>query len=525
MTEIHFECVQRNKEHARTILQWRNDPETLRMSFHQQPKEWESFYREFCEEYFNFPDLPPLFAWTNGQRVAFLRFRPVQHPLGKIRRCCDISINVLPAVRGKGVGTQILKEVQHWVRQQGYDDVYAEVKVENAPSRKAFEAAGFELIDEVEKEIFDTGESVVICRYLAPLREGVILRDKVLIIAEAGSNWRMGTPKRDLAMAKALIEMAAEAGVDAVKFQTYRPETIYVPNAGKSNYLSEAGIEEEMAVMFEDLAMPYEMVPRLAEMCQAKVQFMSSAFSPDDFAAVDPYVTLHKIASYEIGHIHLLTLAAKSGKPLLLSTGAATEEDIAWGVNTFYQQGGRDLTLLQCTACYPARPEALHLRTLPWLQKRFGVEVGLSDHSPHPVYAPVAAVALGAKVIEKHVTLDKALPGPDHAFAITPSELKEMVTAIRQAEKMVGQLPQYEVKGIDPPRTGVASLCAPRHSGSQTNQKRRSILRGYEYRDFATGRAATGRSSTLYCRDRWQKSSARYPAGAGTEAGRLEIIV
>lgn len=486
MTEIHFECVQRNTSHAEIILQWRNDPETRRMSFHRQPKVWESFYREFCEEYFNFPDLPPLFAWADGQRAAFLRFRPVQHPQGKIRRCCDISINVPPAERGRGVGTHVLKEVQSWVRQQGYDDLYAEVKVENAASRKAFEAAGFRLLDEVEKEIFDTGESVKICRYLVPLREERIQRDKVLIIAEAGSNWRMGTPKRDLAMAKALIEMAAEAGADAVKFQTFRPETIYVPNAGKSNYLSEAGIEEEMSVMFEDLAMPYEMVPRLAEMCQAhQVQFLSSAFSPDDFAAVDPYVTLHKIASYEIGNIHLLTLAAKSGKPLLLSTGAATEDEIAWGVNTFYQQGGRDLTLLQCTACYPALPEALHLRVLPWLSKRFQVEVGLSDHSSHPVHAPVAAVALGAKVIEKHVTLDKALPGPDHAFAITPSELKEMVAAIRQAEKMVGKLPEYEVKGIDPTedelrffaRRGIQALKAIRKGDLLSEGSNIAILR------------------------------------------------
>lgn len=486
MNGIRFECVQRSKQNAEFILKWRNDPETLRMSFHQQPKVWESFYQEFCEDYFNFSDLPPLFALSDDKRVAFLRFRPVSHPDGKVRRCCDISINVSPEERGRGVGTHVLKEVRSWVHQQGYDDLYAEVKVENAASRKAFEAAGFVLLDEIEKEIFDTGESVRICRYLAALREEVIRRDKVLIIAEAGSNWRMGTLKRDLAMAKALIDMAAEAGADAVKFQTYRPETIYVPNAGKSNYLSKAGIEEEMAVMFEDLAMPYEMVPRLAEMCQGHgVQFMSSAFSPDDFAAVDPYVSMHKIASYEIGHIHLLALAAKSGKPLLLSTGAATEEEIAWAVNFFYQQGGHDLTLLQCTACYPALPEALHLRVLPWLAKRFDVEVGLSDHSPHPFYAPVAAVALGAKVIEKHVTLDKALPGPDHAFAITPKELKDMVEAIRKAEKMVGKLPEYEVKAIDPTenelrlfaRRGIQALKAIKKGEVLTEGNNMAILR------------------------------------------------
>jgi sialic acid synthase SpsE len=188
------------------------------------------------------------------------------------------------------------------------------------------------------------------------------------------------------------------------------------------------------------------MIPQLAAYCQAQgVQFLSSVFSSEDFAALDPFVTLHKIASYEIGHIHLLNLAAKSGKPLLLSTGAATEEEIAWAVHTFLERGGQNLTLLQCTACYPAEAKSLHLRTIPWLQMRFQTPVGLSDHSRQPLYAPVAAVALGATVIEKHFTLDNKLSGPDHAFAIVPSELKEMVQAIRHVEEMLGN----EVKGID----------------------------------------------------------------------------
>lgn len=445
---IRFECVQKNEDDARLILQWRNDPETLRMSFHQTPKVWDRFYPEFSEEYFTFPDLPPLFACSGQERVAFLRMRPINHPLENGRRTCDISINVAPQWRNRGIGTLILKAVKLWVAQQGYEALYAEVKVENAASRKAFEAADFKALHEETKEVFDTGEKVAICRYMAELPRSFRQQGKkVLIIAEAGSNWRMGTPKRDLAMARALIAEAAEAGADVVKFQTYRPETIYVPNAGKSNYLSEAGIEEDMAEIFTDLAMPYDMVPKLAEICKAHgLQFMSTPFSSDDFAAVNPYVTLHKIASYEIGHLRLLTLAARSGKPLLLSTGASLEEEIAWAVHTFYTQGGKDLTLLQCTASYPAKSSAMHLNTLPWLQKRFQTEVGLSDHSRHPLYAPLAAVALGAKVIEKHYTLDNALPGPDHAFAIVPSELKEMVTAIRETEQMLGN----SVKTVDP---------------------------------------------------------------------------
>lgn len=264
-------------------------------------------------------------------------------------------------------------------------------------------------------------------------------RDKVFIIAEAGSNWRMGTPKRDLAMGKALIDVAVEAGADAVKFQTYRPETVYVENAGSSDYLSDAGIKEDIREIFADLAMPYDLVPRLAEHCAKQgIGFMSTPFSKADFEAVDPYVGVHKIASYEISHLRLIELAAKSGKPVIQSTGASDEEGIAWAVDTFRKNGGGQLVLMQCTARYPAPLDSLNLKVLPWLAERFGVTVGFSDHSRDPVIGPVTAVALGARVIEKHYTLDNRLPGPDHAFAITASELKTMVASIRMAEQALG---------------------------------------------------------------------------------------
>jgi len=261
----------------------------------------------------------------------------------------------------------------------------------------------------------------------------------VYIVGEAGSNWRMGGPGRDLAMAKALVDVAVEAGADAVKFQTYRPETVYVENAGQSDYLAEAGIKQDIREIFADLAMPYEMISQLAGYCAEKhIDFLSTGFSPEDFAAIDPFVSIHKIASYEISHTHLLTLAGRSGKPLILSTGATEEEDIAWAVETFRKAGGNDLCLMQCTAHYPAPISTLNLQTLPWLQSRFGVATGLSDHSREPAVGPVVAVALGARVIEKHFTLDNRLPGPDHSFALLPDELKELVRQVRLAEKSLG---------------------------------------------------------------------------------------
>ncbi len=262
---------------------------------------------------------------------------------------------------------------------------------------------------------------------------------RVYIIAEAGSNWRCGSHKRDLKMARTLIDIAADAGADAIKFQTYRAQTVYVPNAGESEYLAGSGIRDSIVSIFEDLSMPYEMIPELAAYCVAQdISFMSSPFSEKDAAAVDPYVHIHKIASYEITHIRLIEYLAATGKPLIMSTGAATVDEIRWAATHFKKSGGSTLTLMQCTAKYPAPLDSLNLNAIPAMHKLFGLPVGLSDHSRSPLIAPLAAVALGATVIEKHFTLHNQLPGPDHAFALTPGELTTMIAAIRDLELSLG---------------------------------------------------------------------------------------
>ncbi len=265
------------------------------------------------------------------------------------------------------------------------------------------------------------------------------MKSSVFVIAEAGSNWRMGTESRDMKMACALIDVACEAGADAVKFQTYRAQSVYVANAGVSDYLSKNGIRESIIDIFNDLSMPYKMIPELAAYCKKnKIEFMSSVFSEEDFEAVDPYVRIHKIASYEISHPRLLEMAARSKKPLILSTGASTYKEIDWAVNYFRKHGGKKISLMQCTAKYPAPLSALNLRVIPQMISRYKTPVGFSDHSREPLTGPVAAVALGATLIEKHYTLHNRLPGPDHAFAITAEELKVMVQAVRQAEASLG---------------------------------------------------------------------------------------
>ena len=438
--DISFEVCRPVEEHANQIMVWRNDPATLSVFFHRKPKIWDSFWPEYRNTYFaHGAPFHPIFALANGQRIGFLRFNPVNHPHGLTGSTVDISINLSPSCRGKGLGTKVLKAGLEYLRSNGTDSVYAEILLHNHASIKTFKAAGFSFIGEKEKSIQDTGETHSVSCFLADLVSTQWRQRKVYVIAEAGSNWRMGTVKRDLAMAHALIDVAIEAGADAVKFQTYKPESVYVSNAGHSDYLSDVGIKENIQDIFADLSMPYEMLSELADYSKrGGIDFMSTPFSPSDFAAIDPFVSIHKIASYEISHVHLLRLAARSGKPLILSTGASNEEDIAWAVETFQAEGGRDLCLLQCTAKYPAPMSSLNMKTIPWLRQRFGVSSGLSDHSREPTVAPVMAVALGARVIEKHYTLDNRLPGPDHSFALTPAELSRLVQKVRMAEEALG---------------------------------------------------------------------------------------
>jgi N-acetylneuraminate synthase len=471
--EIRFAPARPVEADARLAMAWRNDPAARASAYHHDEKVWDRFWPEWRDDYLGAPPLP-VFALAAGEPVAFLRFRPDRHPRGLAGHTVDLSIIVAPGARGRGTGKAVLRAIHGHLAAQGVDSVVAEVRVGNAASLAAFSAAGFTPLGVTSKTIADTGEVCAIERFVAELTPTHWRKGGVFVIAEAGSNWRMGTAKRDRDMARALIEVAAAAGADAVKFQTYRPETTYVANAGGSDYLAEAGIAEDIGQIFADLAMPYDMIPDLAAAARkAGVAFMSTGFSPADFAAIDPHTAVHKIASYEISHPHLIRLAARSGKPTVMSTGASDAADIAWAVDTFRAAGGRDLCLLQCTARYPAPVSALNLRAIPWLAWRFGCAAGLSDHSREPVTGPAAAVALGARVIEKHYTLDNRLPGPDHAFAATPAELKAMVAAIRETEAALGD-------GVKRPLAEEAELAAYARRGLQAS---RAIVAGEVLRE------------------------------------------
>ena len=258
----------------------------------------------------------------------------------------------------------------------------------------------------------------------------------IFIIAEAGSNWKCGTFEQDLNQAKNLIKIASNSGADAIKFQTYRPETTYVSNPGGSETLS---YSENIDTIFEKHAMPYEMIPKLVEFCKEEnILFMASSFSVEDAKAINPFTKIHKVASFEINHIKLLEFLATTKKPILVSTGSSNYDEIDFCINILKENGCDEIILLQCTSKYPCSMESLNLSVIPKMKSKYNLPIGFSDHSIDPIIAPLVSIGLGATVIEKHFTLDKNLPGPDHFFALTPDELKQMIDSIRNTELAYG---------------------------------------------------------------------------------------
>ncbi|MBI2058246.1 MAG: N-acetylneuraminate synthase family protein [Nitrospirae bacterium] len=256
-------------------------------------------------------------------------------------------------------------------------------------------------------------------------------RHPCFIIAEAGSNHN-----GNLEQAYRLIDVAAEAGADAVKFQNFRAEKLYPPTAGESDYLKrEKGIFD----IIREMEMPDGWVARLADYCgEKKIFFLSTPFDEESVDLIDPFVPAYKVASCEMTHYPLLSHMVSKKKPIIMSTACSTLEEVVDAVGFIRSLGHEDLILLQCTGKYPAPMEGLNLRSLPAMREATGCLVGLSDHSRDPLVGPVAAVALGACAVEKHFTLSNRLPGPDHGFALTPEGVAAMVKAIRQAEAALG---------------------------------------------------------------------------------------
>lgn len=257
----------------------------------------------------------------------------------------------------------------------------------------------------------------------------------VYVIAEAGSNH-----DRDLDQAKRLIDVAAEAGADAVKFQTFTAEKIVAETKTRAAYLDAIlPPDETMSSLFKKLELPHEWHATLKEHAEAAgLDFISSAF---DLEAVDLLesldVKVFKVATYELWHLPLIRYIAKLGKPMICSTGMAHIGEVQEAVRVVEETGNTQLILMHCTVNYPPPFSDLNLRAIETMRRAFNVPVGYSDHTPGWT-APVVATALGAAVIEKHFTISRDLPGPDHRFALEPAELRAMIQAIRDAEASLG---------------------------------------------------------------------------------------
>jgi sialic acid synthase SpsE len=253
------------------------------------------------------------------------------------------------------------------------------------------------------------------------------------VIAEIGANHN-----RDLDVARELIDMAAEAGADAVKFQTYSGSRIYSSKTPKFAYLAPI-TDKSPAELLEEISLPREWQPILAEHArQRNVHFFSSPFDHEAVRELDELdVPVLKIASFEIVDLPLIRAAAATGRPLLISTGMTVLGEIEDALRAAAEAGGTAVGLMQCTSVYPAPVERINLRAMETMRAAFGVPVGLSDHSTG-ISVPIAAAALGAAFVEKHFTLDRTMAGPDHPFAVEPDELKAMIRGIRDVQAALG---------------------------------------------------------------------------------------
>lgn len=261
------------------------------------------------------------------------------------------------------------------------------------------------------------------------------LRKKTLIIAEAGVNYN-----GDINLAKRMVDVAAEAGADIVKFQTGKPENSISVNAKKADYQeATTGTDESQLEMCKKLMLPDKDYPELVDYCNKKgIEFLSTPFDREsvDFLA-NLGVRKWKIPSGEITHLPLLVHIAKRREPVILSTGMSTIEEIREALSVLTKNGANDITVLQCNTEYPTPFEDANITAMNTLKKEFRCNIGYSDHT-FGITAPIAAVALGATVIEKHFTLDRHMPGPDQSASLEPDELKTMVKMIRETELSLG---------------------------------------------------------------------------------------
>jgi N,N'-diacetyllegionaminate synthase len=255
------------------------------------------------------------------------------------------------------------------------------------------------------------------------------------IIAEAGVNHN-----GDLALALKLVDVAVNAGADAVKFQTFRAESIATDEAPKAAYqLATTAAEQSQLEMLRQLELSKSAHHTLKSYCdQLGITFLSTPFDEESADFLETLnVPAYKVSSGDLTNLPLIQHVSRKGKPVIISTGMATLEEVDQAVVAAREAGVNELVLLHCVSNYPAEPSEINLRAMKTMEEEFSLPIGFSDHSDG-IEICLAAVALGAVVIEKHFTLDRNMPGPDHRASLEPTELASMVKGIRRVELSLG---------------------------------------------------------------------------------------
>lgn len=262
-----------------------------------------------------------------------------------------------------------------------------------------------------------------------------MISNETFIIAEAGVNHN-----GDKKLAYKLIDVAKESGADAVKFQTFKADRVISKNTQMADYQKKnLGKEDSQIEMIKKLELSYKDFEDLKKYCDEKnIIFLSTPFDEESIEFLDKLVPYYKIPSGEIVNYPYLKLIAEKNKPIIMSTGMANLSDVEKALDTIYSINQHtEIYLLHCTTNYPTPYEEVNLKAMITLKEAFKLPVGYSDHTLG-IEVPIAAVAMGAQIIEKHFTLDRNLPGPDHKASLKPNELKAMVNAIRNIEKSLG---------------------------------------------------------------------------------------
>ena len=391
-----------------------NDALVRRNSAHSQAIAWNEHVAWFARMLAS-PDCLFYIVESAGEPIGQVRFN-------RRERGWECSGSLVEAWRGKGLSARFLRAA---LVRSGLPEVVGMSKVSNRVAIAPLLANGYRLVG---RETLD-GEDYEVYRY----------RDRVLTIAELSANHR-----GDLGRAKELVAAAAEAGADAVKLQTYTADTMTLDCDRGAFRISGGTLWDGMTLheLYRRAATPWEWTAELkAEAEKRGIELFSTPF---DRTAADflerAGVPRYKIASFEASDLPLVRHVAAKGRPMLISVGTSTPEEMQETVEACFDAGNFDVTLLKCTSAYPARPEAMHLATIRDMVERFGsqgVRIGLSDHSLSGE-VPVAAVALGARTIEKHLTLDRPEGDAEASFSLLPGEFAAMVGATRAALAATG---------------------------------------------------------------------------------------